>query len=1287
MRACRPLLAVLLLAWSAAGQNNPISNGGFEQGLADWEVLGAGRLERNDVHSGSAALRLVRDPATRGETGLNRAWTFGAGEQGRMLAERRGGIRFWYKAVAARPADTLTIQIIAMSDRSQETAHRTVWRLPTAHVGDGKWHQGALAYDYTGDARVRWVHVSSRLVGDAGELLLDDLEWVAAVGPIVQSGGLVFHEVPGLEGEQARLALRLVNLGDQPAPAGHAVLVLPAGLKTPSLRLPTPVVPAGKTADVVWPLNGRRDHPPYELAASAVAGGQMVDARVTLAPALELVGLRSDRLVLLPGQSNRVRLVVRNAGSAFGPAPSVALRTPAGVTAVYEPGHPPVRPGTEAVLAAWKVAAARPAPFAMLRATAAGMEGEAATPLVVPGAKPEPLPATGNVYAAVQGGQAQLGNRRVRLLLRGGVGLLQVAGAAGWRDVAWMPHFGLVADGTGEHPVGAGSWTSTKVPGGAGLRLAARAGQWDAVCELGAKPDSGIISYRIAVTPRQDAALRALEGPVLYAGEGDRTPRDDAVVPGLEWLVRGESSSNALDIVPDHPDRLRYVPHPSKVTIPAVGLRFGDRVLGLLWDVPADQPSCELAGPANLIFASPDRFEGQAAHLVGLSLPAVGRGMPENGRRATTPLKLPKGQALTLRAELFAAAGAKDALAAVDGWIARHGYPQPLPFPRGRALKEVEFSLQGYFKDTALWNPQWKKWYSDLIVGFQPWDGAVNELLFGAELLGENRVAERARALAMEVSGADDRAARLRVEYRCQPGALAELARQARSTIATQAADGTWRFGGEKAGSWPKGGVNYAVLGPVGASESGLTARKAAQVLDCAVLTGDPEAAKAGLKALAALRRFTVPRAAQVWEVPVHTPDILASADCVDAFVKGYQLTGDAAWLKDAHSWARSGLPFVYVWHPDNLKAMQGGSIPVFGATGYGLSWFAVLVQWNGLAYANALLDLSRYDTSFPWSRVAENLLRSAMYQQAVSGDRWAQWPDAYNLIAGRPGAHGQTPPCFTPSSVLNLTWRFLGLRPSPEVAVVRQGARRLTLRGEASFGGAGWQGDALSFAVRFTPPQRGAVEVIGTAKPTNVKLDGHVLAEAADVWAEDKPAWHYHADASTVEIRILDTGRHLVGVSGVKRVRVAVAPSVLKSIAFRFDKSLQGWAAQHDLTPLRLEGGCLRADTTGGDPYMAREGLLVQGKPGDVLVVRLALGGGQAGGSVFWATLQGGFSPQRELPYICAADGAIHEVRVPVGANQGWAGQTITGLRLDPGGGPPGFAVRVESVTLERKP
>jgi hypothetical protein len=496
------------------------------------------------------------------------------------------------------------------------------------------------------------------------------------------------------------------------------------------------------------------------------------------------------------------------------------------------------------------------------------------------------------------------------------------------------------------------------------------------------------------VTPGAEGRVFALEGPMLYAGERGDSAREDAIVPGMEWLVRGEESSSALDFTPDHPDRVRYVTHPYKVTIPAVGMRLGESAVGLLWDVPAEQPGYALAGPVNLVFASPNRFEGYDNHLMGLSLPAVGGKMEENARRASAPLVLQAGQGLAIRAELLGVPSARDSLVAVDEWFAAHPYPAPLPYPRGDAKRELEFSLRGYFKDRALWNPAWKKWYSDLIVGFQPTDGPVGELLDGAAILGGGAVADEARALAAEATGRDARILDRWTQFRANPGAVFDAARRARALVASQAEDGTWRFGGKNAGEWPRSGVNYEVLGPVGASEVGLSANSAAVVLEAALLTGDKQLADAGLKALAAMRQFRVPRAAQVWEVPFHAPDILASAQAVQACLEAFRYDGDKRWLRDAVYWARTGLPFLYLWDDPERPYVRYASIPVFGASLWQYSWVGRPVQWNGLDFAGALLELAKYDSSQDWKRVAEGIVVSAMHQQAPDGEAVAHYQE-----------------------------------------------------------------------------------------------------------------------------------------------------------------------------------------------------------------------------------------------------------------------------------------------------
>ena len=101
---------------------------------------------------------------------------------------------------------------------------------------------------------------------------------------------------------------------------------------------------------------------------------------------------------------------------------------------------------------------------------------------------------------------------------------------------------------------------------------------------------------------------------------------------------------------------------------------------------------------------------------------------------------------------------------------------------------------------------------------------------------------------------------------------------------------------------------------------NGLCAAPAARLLEFAYITGDAEALQAGLRTLEYMKRFDTPRGAQIWEIPLHTPDQLASAYLVWAYTRGYQLTGNAEYLREARRWALSGIPFTYLWgrYPDH---------------------------------------------------------------------------------------------------------------------------------------------------------------------------------------------------------------------------------------------------------------------------------------------------------------------------------------------------------------------------------
>ncbi|MCB1129030.1 MAG: hypothetical protein KDM81_21200, partial [Verrucomicrobiae bacterium] len=118
---------------------------------------------------------------------------------------------------------------------------------------------------------------------------------------------------------------------------------------------------------------------------------------------------------------------------------------------------------------------------------------------------------------------------------------------------------------------------------------------------------------------------------------------------------------------------------------------------------------------------------------------------------------------------------------------------------------------------------------------------------------------------------------------------------------------------------------------------NGLTAQVVHVLLENAAFCGDEELVAAGIERLRALGKFqdTVPRGAQTWEIPLHTPDILASAHLVDAYVLGYELTGEEPFLEQARYWAWTGVPFVYLTQPVTGPVGVYSTIAVLGATSW----------------------------------------------------------------------------------------------------------------------------------------------------------------------------------------------------------------------------------------------------------------------------------------------------------------------------------------------------------------
>ena len=447
------------------------------------------------------------------------------------------------------------------------------------------------------------------------------------------------------------------------------------------------------------------------------------------------------------------------------------------------------------------------------------------------------------------------------------------------------------------------------------------------------------------------------EGPVLRP----LGAVEQAVLAGVEYLGRGERSSSKRDI--EGPEHLRYRPDVHDVTWPLAAVCTATGQIAVLWDRPrATRP----------VFAVPNVLDGPPGHRVSLEGNVV---------RATIRF------------------GAPGPIEPLILWGARRlGFPE-LPPKRSDAdhralcLKAFHGPL---WEDGRGWGhcaePNWPRQpYSDLASAVYWLEGrppALPRLVPGGAHIPDPTiyfVTGRAREWAQFL-----RARAANARKRQQP-------------------DGSFRYKG------PMGRTHFED------TASGYCARFAVTLLEAAYYTGDQAALDAGLRALEYMKRFRTPRGAQTWEVPLHTPDILASALLVRAYVLGYELTGREEYKALAVRWALTGLPFVYLW--SDRPIMAYATIAVFGATHWKQPvWIGRPVQWCGLVYAEALRTLAAHDRTLNWSKLAEGILRCAEQMQYTDGRYVGCLPDS--VIVSTQERFG---PSINPAAIVSLRRRLSG--------------------------------------------------------------------------------------------------------------------------------------------------------------------------------------------------------------------------------------------------------------------
>lgn len=503
----------------------------------------------------------------------------------------------------------------------------------------------------------------------------------------------------------------------------------------------------------------------------------------------------------------------------------------------------------------------------------------------------------------------------------------------------------------------------------------------------------GSIDVVTKVTVSRDREVVHLPLLTLLPGVGGSGPKKGhALFAGLEYLDDEPSSSEA-DIV--GPGSKRQVPNSDLITFPLMAVQANDRYVGMIWD---QQPE---TAP---IFDSPDRIFGYGGHVMGLVFPGKadrepGFVVPAEGAR------LQAAKALVQKQTIIGGRGSS-IVPAVRQYVALRGLP-PLPITGMDKQSYIRFAAGGWLDSRLREGDRYRHAYWPGAASFAPMPaagvGAWAEWLAGQTTDGGlgKRLEAAAKGAVAQVQPADYSASDVsHVRFPVASLLFGHVAENAeRALVAGR--EHLKRF--EPSGSllYKASGTDYGRT-HFAKDANGNTASAVHAVLESAIFCGDPSLLKEGLRLLRAMDRFadSAPRGAQTWEVPLHTPDILASAELVRAYTIGYELTGERKMLDMAKYWAWTGVPFIYLVNPTQGPVGLYATIPVFGATNWTWSWLGLPVQWCGLVYSDALYRLVRHDPGGPWRRLADGIAASGIQQSFPLGDRDLQGllPDSFNL-------------------------------------------------------------------------------------------------------------------------------------------------------------------------------------------------------------------------------------------------------------------------------------------------
>ncbi len=463
-------------------------------------------------------------------------------------------------------------------------------------------------------------------------------------------------------------------------------------------------------------------------------------------------------------------------------------------------------------------------------------------------------------------------------------------------------------------------------------------------------------------------SARYIRGPWLKVGQDSfGAAKDDAIFPGIDWLI-GDEWSSGTDWFKD-PWAKRWMPHPNKVTAPVMAVSHQQTGIGLAWN-----PNSSVTGWFNYrrcspqpVFASPNFLDRRNNHILGLMTPDAVLESQENQVCVEVPLELHPEQQINFDAEIFLVEGSS--LEVLTDWTKRHG----MPITSATQL-ELHQALDSIV--TAYTGPLW---HEGLGFGTAQTPDGIKPCppRFAAEYLDRFPDAPLAESLKAKIEWCREQTDSL--EDSLQDTKLKHI----EELLSFQSLDGSFPFDPDgrhyRKDDFVVAREFVEPMGLAGDTALDITILPAIEMLQFANDSGNIRLRDAACKALDHCLQFYRPEGGDFWETPLHAPNLLAAGHAANAYILGYRAVGDERYKDKAIFWIRCLLPFTHLWEPAGKPMLYNTKPCLCSSDWYFANWVRDHVQWEVLeTFAQAIslgIKWAEIDTELDWSS----------YQRAVT--------------------------------------------------------------------------------------------------------------------------------------------------------------------------------------------------------------------------------------------------------------------------------------------------------------